>query len=426
MSNNISNSVTTYRDETLLGGGNKMTKDNVANIINDNLKYEESKKVSKKSEVNKNSRTLLLGIGASGSSVIACGSKHNFVTVALNTSDEDCHKLDIMHKYVIPGALGSGGERLRGKEVFMADHSNFISFLLDRVDMAEIDNIAVIYSGGGGTGSSIGHIVARLLSDNFKRSNVFAMSIIGKLTEGIHKQENMRDSIADTIKCGVNYLEFDNDRTNPDSYMAEYDQVNNEIIQTCRVISGEFLQPCRNNTDPIDMKKLWLEKKRVVIVSGYFDRKITNGKTIEDQMIEAVNKSTQLPPGSTSKWLTMGMMVNIEEQYYKQVDPTFRKLVDTYGEPYEMCPHLQVREITTDWDVPDFYLILSALNEPMQRYSQIIDRIKEFEQRNVGNESISSVDKVVIERRSVAESLTTKKDKVDSSSIDISSFTLFD
>lgn len=372
---------------------------------------------SAKKRKSSNSDTLIIGVGAGGAAAATLGTKYGFKTMGVNTAEEDLVGLDLQKTFIIKDALGSGKERKRAKNLFIADADRFMENMKENYDMLSIDNIIVVYTGGGGTGAGIGPMMARHLANNFTGSNVFAAVLLGLVNEDIKSQENMRDTIEDTIKASVNYLVFDNERAEGKSFSEIYNKVNSEFIGACRVIAGEYIKPCRNNIDPADIQKLWLEKRRLHIISGKFDRKLTTGKNIEEQIINAVNDSLQAPMGNTPEWLNVGIIINVEDKYYSDIDETFRNVVNFTGEPYEMYRHLQVRELSDD--TPDYALIMAGLNEPLERYETINTRISEFLERRKQTDSLNSANRIVIERRVDPEFVPKK---VESTMVDKSAF----
>jgi len=404
------------------GDNNKMSNE-VIKTFEDEINKTQREKDKTAKQTGSNRNTLIIGVGAGGSSAASKGTQHKFKTIGVNTAKEDLDNLDLCSTFIIKNALGSGKERSRAKKLFIEDADRFLSFLNEVFNFDDINNIIVVYTAAGGTGSGIGPMMTNYLRDNIQGVNIFAAPLFGKINEDIKSQENMRDAIEETIAAEVNYLCFDNERATGNSFNEIFDKVNEEFISACRIISSEFLKPCRNNIDAADLQKLWLEKRRLHIISGKFDRKLTTGKNIEDQIIAAVSASVQLPIGNSPEWLNMGVFINVEDRFYGDIDETFRKLVDNYGEPYEMYKHLQVRDSADD--APDFAFIAAGLNHPNERYGIINTRISEFLSRRSKNDTIDSVERVSIERKKVDPDFVLQKSSGESKETNKSAFDKF-
>ena len=110
-----------------------------------------------------------------------------------------------------------------------------------------------------------------------------------------------------------------------------------------------FVENTRSNIDEMDMQKLYLDNKRMLIVSGNFDRKISSKQSYMEQMISAIENTTQIPP--TGCPMSYAFFMAVEDRVYDSIDTNFRDIIEKYGESYETYKHLQDKSRT---DAPDF------------------------------------------------------------------------
>lgn len=336
--------------------------------------------------IGKHISTGIIGIGQCGGNIASLGKNQGFLTCAVNTSKEDLNNANTDLKYLFTNAKGSGKERNRSKKIFAENIENFNKYFADK--FKNIMNIIIISSAGGGTGGGSAPMCARFLKDNYPEKNIFLITIIGSIMEDIKSQENMLNVLEEINKCDVNYLVFDNNKTN------SYEKVNNEVISACEFITRQyFIDNSRSNIDPVDMQKLYLENKRMVIVSGYFNKNISNTTSYTDQIIDAIRKSTQIEPSGTP--MSYGIFMSTSDDVYENIDLEFRDLVTEFGEPYEVYKHLQ----PSHKDAPEFVICMSGLSDCVDRYEKINKRITEFNQRQNDQRTIADVEKATINAR---------------------------
>lgn len=339
-----------------------------------------------------NEHVLTMGIGAAGANVSHLAKLEGFMTCGVNTSEDDLKGIDVHHKFIFEQSFGSGKERRRSKEKFIENADSFIQFFGENFKNQK--TVVIIHSNNGGTGGGSAPMAAKFLKDNYPDRNVFLISIAGSIKEDIKSQENGAAVLEEITKAGVNYMVFDNDKVKGNIDQV-YDTVNKEIIAAMKFIAREhFRENNRHNIDLTDMQKIYLPKKRMVIVSGNFDRRVSGNCDYEQQMLDAIKASTQLAPVRTTE-MTYAFFLNVEEALYGQIDTNFRKISENLGESYETYKHLQQK---ID-DAPDFTICISGLAEPVERYELINKRIEEFLQVGDSVKSISEAKRVVIPGR---------------------------
>lgn len=387
--------------------------------MNDNIANNKEAKVYDVIPSNKD--TAIIGIGQCGGNIANKARNEGFLTCAVNTSKEDLLYCKTDLKYEFKNSSGSGKERSRSKNIFAANIDDFNRFFDE--NFKSIKNVVVVASAAGGTGGGSAPMCARFLKDNYPNKNIFLMIVLGSIYEDIKSQENMLSVLEEISKCEVNYLVFDNDSNNSDE--RDNDKVDQEVIDAVKFISRQyFVESAVSNIDVVDMQKLYIENKRMIIVEGRFDTKISNKVNLNQQMINAINNSTQ--PKSVvnpmSYAIFLSNKVDKQTKAYKKLDLDleFRSLVDEFGEPYEIYKHFQ----SGPEDAPDFVVCITGLGDCVERYSLINDRVSEFNDRMNEIKKLSDINKVTINARShegvtLPEEVEKKDDSVNKSSLDL-------
>ena len=365
--------------------------------------------------------TAVIGIGQCGGNIAHRARIQGFLTCAVNTSKEDLSGCITDLKFEFKNAGGSGKERSRSKNIFASNLDEFNKFFQDK--FSNIKNVVIVASAAGGTGGGSAPMCARFLKDNYPNKNIFLIMSLGSIYEDIKSQENMLSVLEELNKCEVNYLLFDNDRSSKENVNEIYDQIDSDIIDAIRFISRQYFEESSvSNIDVADMQKLYLENKRMIIVTGKFDTKVSNKIDPNQQIINAINNSTQIPvinnPMSYALFLSTK---SSSKNYVDKLDKELRFLVDEFGEPYEIYKHYQ----EGPENAPDFAVCITGLDDCVDRYTLINDRLSEFNERMNNSKKLSDVNKVTINARSQSgvtlpeEIIKDNKSPIDKSSLDM-------
>lgn len=367
-----------------------------------------------------NKDTLVLGIGACGGNNAHLAHQCGYASMALNTAAEDATNIVTDHLFIIENAYGSGKSTKRAKEKFRQDEKRFISYVAENCPQKRV---IITGAGTGGTGAGLMATVAGTLKRNFPDKDIFVIAVSGSITEDINAQENMARVIRELDKVGVNYLIFDNDRCgNSMSIDEKFNMVNKQVIDAIRILSGEFMKTDATTLmDPIDWQTLLSANKRMIVVSGNFDKRVSGDCNYEQQMIDAVSNSVQLPTGGSPVWAYC-FFLNIKADMYKEIDEDFRKIQETFGEPYVTPKHLQNKS-----EGPDFGFVIAGLDAPLERLKLINNRINEFNEGRAQSRSLDEVEVVQtgVKRvvQSTAERASDTSGKIEN---DFESFDMFD
>lgn len=361
--------------------------------------------------------TAIIGIGQCGGNIAHMAHGEGFLTCAINTSKEDLAGCNVDLTYEFKNAGGSGKERSRSKNIFATNLDDFNSFF--QKNFQDTKNVIIVASAAGGTGGGSAPMCARFLKDNYPNKNIFLIIVLGSILEDIKSQENMLQVMEELNKCEVNYLVFDNDSTDP---AKAYERIDRDVIDATKFISRQYFRESNvSNIDVADMQKLYLENKRMVIVSGKFDSKISNKVDPNQQVIDAIYNSSQVKeivnPMSYAIFLSAK---SDERSTMSKLDKEFRSLVDEFGEPYEIYKHYQ----TGPDDAPDFVVCITGLGDCVERYSVVNERLAEFNERLRESKKLSDVNKVVINARQQT-GVTLPEEVEKSTSVNKSSLDMF-
>lgn len=363
---------------------------------------------------------LIIGMGQCGANVAHIAQREGFRTCTVNTSEEDIKKCIVEEKFIYENAKGSGKERSRSKNIFAENVETFTNFINEK--FGDVPTYIVVCSAGGGTGGGSGPMCANFLKNNFPDKNIFLIVVQGSIAEDIKSQENMAEVFEELTKADVNYLVFDNDRAGEYENIDDmYDHINKDIVKACKFISRDyFVENTRSNIDEMDMQKLYLDNKRMLIVSGNFDRKISSKQSYAEQMISAIENTTQIPP--TGCPMSYAFFMAVEDRLYDSIDTNFRDIIEKYGESYETYKHLQDKSRP---DAPDFVICMTGLSDCVERYELINRRIADFKSRAEYSRTLDDVEKVKINARRDAKIQLPSESKKESTGIDKSMLSNF-
>ena len=416
------------KNETIINQGSPQH-DTVVNKYRELLEREGSGKednmkiisVTDNLSVGKKRPVLIIGMGQCGANVAHITQCEGFITVTVNTSEEDIKKCIVEEKFIYENAKGSGKERSRSKNIFAENVETFTNFINEK--FGDVPTYIVVCSAGGGTGGGSGPMCANFLKNNFPNKNIFLIVVQGSIAEDIKSQENMAEVFEELTKADVNYLVFDNDRAGEYENIDEmYAHINKDVVEACKFISRDyFVENTRSNIDEMDMQKLYLDNKRMLIVSGNFDRKISSKQSYMEQMISAIENTTQIPP--TGCPMSYAFFMAVEDRVYDSIDTNFRDIIEKYGESYETYKHLQDKSRT---DAPDFVICMTGLSDCVERYELINRRIADFKSRAEYSRTLDDVEKVKINaRRDTKIQLPSESKKSNDGGIDKSMLSNF-
>ena len=348
-----------------------------------------------------NGHVLVIGVGQGGGKATHLATHAQFTTMAVNTAPEDMTNIDVDYTFIVRNAHGSGKEPRRAKQKFIEDSDRFLEEF--EPILGDKKTVIVVHTSNGGTGAGIGPMVSKFIKDNYPDVNVFVFTLLGDIKEDVHTQENAVGVIEELDKTNVNYVVFDNGKSSGASVDELYDKVNKDALAAMRFIAKEYFIPTeRQNIDLIDTQKLYMDNTRMVIVSGKFNRRVSGSCDYEQQIVDAINASVQIGPcGSAVS--AYGILINVEESMYSELDENFRKFQEIVGEPYEFFKQLQTRQ---DKEGPDFTICITGLDPIADRYKLINQRISEFNDRRAANKTIAESDKVTIVGRGANKSIT--------------------
>lgn len=283
-----------------------------------------------------------MGIGAAGNKACMALIERGVVTtddvVLVNSTKRDIPK-DFKGKVIIlsPDGNGCGKERQSAREyAIMAMRNNAFDNLFDN----ETDNVLIVTSVEGGTGSGSTPIIGQYCSEVLAK-NVHIVAFTG-FEEDPRGMENTVEFFQEidftcSTQCIRNTAFLSEAENN--KFVAEQ-LANDEFVSRVETLLGKGMVDSSQNIDDTDIFK-------VVATNGY--------KTVEriefDEILMDVNKFNKLceqmiysskslkttAPGQ----IRMGVILNIKPESENAIDFNFKVLKTAYGSPYESFFHKQ-------------------------------------------------------------------------------------
>lgn len=106
---------------------------------------------------------LNIGVGEAGGNLVneIMGLDSRYSDLCINSNERDTRNLkNINDIYILKNAMGTGKNRTRGKQIFIADRKNII----DQITKYKTQKVInIFFSMGGGTGSSIAPLIIKSL-----------------------------------------------------------------------------------------------------------------------------------------------------------------------------------------------------------------------------------------------------------------------
>lgn len=142
-------------------------------------------------------RIVCVGIGQCGSNIVNELENLNFNAFYVNSSLEDLYSINTedANKFHIQGAKGMAKDRNLAIECLLNNNNaeNICYAINDRYSMGDI--IYMVYSLSGGTGGTMGNILAEQMADLFPNKIINVIAVLPKLTEDIGLLANAIESL---------------------------------------------------------------------------------------------------------------------------------------------------------------------------------------------------------------------------------------
>lgn len=301
------------------------------------------------------SNFLFLGIGQAGGNVCQLLEQKGYNVLCLNTSQQDLDTLEVKHKYHINGGEGCNKDRTKSKELISNDYDN-IAKLID--NFINVDNIFVVFSSGGGTGSGAGPTIAYLLTQDKPNVNVGVITILPAIFESYRAQSNAHfcfEELMSIEELGACFI-LDN-KVNNDKLA-----INREFVKTFDTFMDipEKDRSVFGNIDTAEIKTT-LSAHNVAMLAN-----IPNSNSTIATLLKELDNNIFAPieKDSIVQYITLSLAnknVNL--------DSAMQELQKSFGMPLDTFTTYNLRGYTT--------ACISGLSYPTTRLKQIADIVKE-------------------------------------------------
>lgn len=338
----------------------------------------------------------VIGIGNCGNQ-IAC--KYREDTSAdiflINSSETDLASVpDNIPKAVIGTAEGSGKNRTAAKEM-LKDSIMELMHVEEFVRFMSTKEIVIIAgSTGGGTGSGIALLMAKILRSSFKRPDgkedllVVTTGVFPALPEGYSTQVNTLWYMHELHKVlgDGRYMLYDNGAfPGVPSYRA-LEMVNSEVVEAFKVLQLKYNNITQyDSIDEEDMRVLLRYPGRMAIVTLLnIKEKDVDEVGIEDMIIEKLKKSANVELQRDGIVGGTGLIVNLSQTLAAKFDTNIPKVREFIGEPSDALLHVSINEEKT---MPNNVIfIATGLSKVSDRIAKIEERVDELDKRPTKND----------------------------------------
>ena len=331
----------------------------------------------------------VIGLGNCGSQVAAlAAAMKQFPALGVNTSERDIDAVKSVNGFSVIFMDGAGA----GKDISIARNilkTHINSFLVDEkfTSFAEqCEVIFVVSSTGGGTGCGINPLLCHILKAQYDgrdekhpKKIIIPVGILPTMGESIGAMRNTVSFLKGITDLDLSYMLFDNNQVGNDVPTSEImNKVNGAVVDAMCVIRGDYnqLSPF-GMIDTQDMRKL-IELPGLMFInhlSGIYQEKIPSDGTIEDLIIENINKNNLMVNPDRNKLVERrGYIVNLSKDIQEYFNKDFPEITKLYGEPIEVFDHYSINE---DEDERNNYaiLIMSGMTLPNNRIKVVQNRI---------------------------------------------------
>lgn len=326
----------------------------------------------------------VIGIGNCGSQVAELAkNKLAIDAVAMNTSEMD---LSMVSDKLTKILIGDGRGAAKNRDVAKSALKSKIQEIIKREGFEEFidkDVVFIVSSTGGGSGSGIAPIFSRVIKDAYPNTVIIPIGVLTKFNEAYSNQANTLDYLREMYKnlSDMPYMLYDNNAAGNVPTQQMMSIINNTIVDDIEVLSGKFNLPTRFNA--IDEKELinLLSLSGRIAVSSVrcITEKNLDNKTIEELLIDSIQKMNHVSLEGDKKIKRLGLITNLNHKMSETIDISrLYKLNDLIGEPIEIYNHETVHEDKI-YD-NNIFVIMSGLSKIKNHIGNIEDRLSELEE----------------------------------------------
>lgn len=338
-------------------------------------------------------KVVLIGIGNCGNQVVFCGEQKYpelFDCVYINTSEADLSmvktesmkfKIGESEEYDVEG---SGKDRKKMKQYLKED----IEALVKNEEFANtVDKkyAFVIVSGAGGTGSGAGPVFTNIMQNAFPDTNFILVGVLPNQGASLLELGNtleFLDELYRKMAPGTTYMIYDNETRSDLPVTVALTDVNENIIEDIRVITGADNYPTPyESIDDADMESIVSTPGRLLVAR--VDSHLLTEKSLEDGkldeiIVKIIKKSSHAETDRNRKVLRWGIITYFNDTVNKLYSPNLPALEAFIGTPIERFNHNAVNSSSEKLNF--MHVIMSGLSPINDRIAKIRARVKEIKE----------------------------------------------
>ena len=291
-----------------------------------------------------------MGAGAAGNKAVVNLIKNNTIrldeAILINSTVRDLPEgFDNNGNFInITTNIDDGGS---AKEPKIAEALTIEALKSGRLNLEElipVETDLVIFIGGleGGTGNGSIPVMAKYVRDRLGfKVHILAIKGFGSDARGLD------NTISFFKKMQANYAIqcIDNNKflaQAKNNFRKAEELANDEIVSRVATLRGFNILPSEQNIDEKELRKI--ATREGYVNTEYYeipdDIKIKNVETFNDIIKEIIDNSKGLDISKPSQ-KCMGIIINLPESEQQYIDFKFPLIKETYGNPFEIYPHIQ-------------------------------------------------------------------------------------
>lgn len=359
-------------------------------------------------------KTQIIGTGACGNKAALKLAREGVIApddiLLVNSTMQDIENIDlgdipaanIVHlgtkdnKGNVTFASGAGKQAKVGEELaFNALDTGVLN--LDSFIKPDTQQIIIVTSLAGGTGSGSSIAIAEEIRDNFSTpENPIAVRIIGfsgfendlrEIQNTLYFFKRIADDFVVDVICNKKYL------TTGVSQLKACELANDEFVKKVSILAGNCITPSEFNIDQRDMTKAISRFGYSNVEYAQVTEKIKNIDHFNQLLQSMVDNSTSMDTEKAGD-LVMAVIINLPKAQQEYIDHSFKVLKDAYGNAFELYEHVQEDETL----IPFIAFIIAGMELPIDqvqameaKYTEQRESSRSSRRRNV-YDALSAID----------------------------------
>lgn len=363
----------------------------------------------------------IIGIGNTGNQIaLLANQKLSVPVLCINSSEKDLETIpNNIPKRLLKDktglSLGAGKDRKTAKKLLKESLNNLLSD--DEVTgmIRNLDNLYIISSTGGGTGSGTAPLMYEIIKKAFD-VNVILVGVLPTNEETLDSQLNTIGYLDElyNILDNPTYMLYDNSKLDI-PYHDLLQKVNNEIVDDINVM--RCMYNISTNLDSIDDK----DAMRILSTPGRLlvsrtenirDKDVDTSDKIESLIINSIKQSSCVELQRDKNLVARGLICNISEDLSAVLNSSLPKINDVIGEPLKAFKHIYINENNEENNI---FTIMAGLSQVKDRLEVIESRVEGIQEKRKDKDVIGN--DVFSRFSSLQDELSTEDEELDDTPI---------